>query len=253
MAKKKVTKTVTTTVTEEIVETQRKVTRVVLVIDRSGSMHGVRKAAFDGINEQINVLKRTADSGGETFVTYVQFDDQFDTVFENKNAKHLTFITEDQYDPRGWTAMYDAVGRAVRLLQKQTREDEDTAYLVVVISDGAENASKEFNAVSVSKLVTELKATGNWTFTMMLSNVDLSVAKNLGVDYGNSIQYTSTVEGTRGAFVNMAAATTQYMASRDSGSKAVLNFYRPSDNTVSDTHWVVSGSVVLSNGTSTTI
>jgi uncharacterized protein YegL len=212
------------------VPAKRKTTRVALVIDRSGSMSSVAKAAFDGINEQINVIRRDAELGGDTYVTYIQFDDFIDTVFANQHASELKNITPDQYSPRGSTAMRDAVGTAIEVLKNQTGSDEDVAYLVVTISDGAENASRQYTADRLAGIVTELKQTGRWTFTMMLSNVDLSVAKNLGVDLGNSVTYTSTVEGTAQAFSQMSTSTGNYFGARSTNTLSVSDFYnKPTD------------------------
>jgi Mg-chelatase subunit ChlD len=211
------------------VPAKRKTTRVALVIDRSGSMSSVEKAAFDGINEQINVIRRDADQGGDTYVTYIQFDDFVETVFSNQHASELKNITRDQYSPRGSTAMRDAVGTAIEMLKSQTGSDEDVAYLVVTISDGAENASRQYTADRLAAIVKELKQTGRWTFTMMLSNVDLSVAKNLGVDLGNSVTYTSTEAGTVQAFAQMSTSTGNYFGARSTNTLSVNNFYSPTD------------------------
>jgi Mg-chelatase subunit ChlD len=250
MAKKKVTTTtVTTTVTEEVVSAKKKVTRVALVIDRSGSMGSVRGAAFNGINEQIAVLRRDADKGGETFVTYIQFDDQFETVFENRSARELVDITSDQYSPRGGTAMRDAMARAIGILQAQTKEDEDTVYLVVTISDGEENASKEVTAQQLAKQIKALEASGDWTFTMMLSNVDPRVATTLGLTLGNVATYTSTVAGTADAFETMRSSTANYFGAREANTRSVSSFYvQPTGDLTAQTTVTVplSGSLTIS-------
>jgi uncharacterized protein YegL len=211
----------------------KKVTRVALVIDRSGSMNSVRQSAFDGINEQISTIKKNVKLTGKTYVTYIQFDQEIETVFENKDAKDLTPITYNQYEPRGTTALRDATLTAIKSLQSAGAKDgDDAGYLVVVISDGAENASKDITATELKAEITKLEATGNWTFTYMLSNVDSqAVAASLGVSVGNVSTYHATLAGTTDAFSQMSGSYTAYASLRSSGVRGTNVFYNSNSNT----------------------
>ena len=211
---------------------QKKQTYIALVIDRSGSMSGVRDAAFTGINEQLNTIRFNAAKGGETFVTYIQFDDQIETVLDKVDANTVKDITKAQYEPRGATAMLDAIGTAIEGFEKSVTETEDTAYLLIVISDGYENASQKYNYSSLAEKVKKLEATNKWTFTYMLSNVDLeSMAKLLGSSKGNMSSFISTNTGTKAAFANSAVSSAQYMSYRVAGVTSVPNFYQPAPAT----------------------
>lgn len=209
------------------VEPEDKLTYVALVIDRSGSMGSVMKEALAGINEQISSIKTNASKGGTTYVSLIEFDDVIDVVFANKLAADLQEVTE--YYPRNTTAMYDAVGRAITLLESCT-ETKDTGYLVVVISDGMENASKEWNSVKLADKVKRLQATGKWTFAYMLSNVDLSLATNLGVPLNNVRSYISTNIGTQEAMLSNSISTVNYLSSRASGLTMSTDFHKPEED-----------------------
>ena len=210
----------------------KKQTYIALVIDRSGSMDGVRDAAFTGINEQLNTIRLNAAKGGKTFVTYIQFDDQIETILDQVDANTVKDITKAQYEPRGSTAMLDAIGVAIEGFEKSVTETDDTAYLLIVISDGYENASQKYNYSSLAEKVKKLEATNKWTFTYMLSNVDLAtMAKNLGASAGNMSSFISTNTGTKAAFVNSSVSSAQYMSSRMAGVTSVPNFYRPAPGT----------------------
>lgn len=205
----------------------KKITRVALVIDRSGSMQSVQQAAFNGINEQIATIKKNAKLTGKTFVTYIQFDDVVETVFENKAVKELTPITSDQYAPRGTTALRDATFAAIKSLQAASGKDgDDTGYLVIVISDGWENASKDITPEQLKDEITKLEATGKWTFTYMLSNVDVNVVSNsLGVSLQNCATYDSSLVGTAQAFSQMSGSYANYATMRSAHLTATKNFY----------------------------
>jgi Mg-chelatase subunit ChlD len=204
----------------------KKVTYVALVVDRSGSMGTVQQAAYTGINEQIKSLRDNASKGGDTFVTYVQFDNVIDLLFDKKPAKDLVDIRQDQYQPRGSTAMYDAVWTAIKRLKDGVTETADTGFLVVVISDGYENASREVTGTQLAAEIKLLEASGKWTFSYMLSNQDLKVVQQtLNLSIGNMASYVNTSTGTVDAFLRSADSTAQYLNTRSKGITAVKDFY----------------------------
>lgn len=204
----------------------KQITRVALVVDRSGSMGTIRSEALEGINSQLHVLRENAELGGDTFVTYVQFDNVIEVLYQNRKASDVKNLDYKEFEPRGGTAWRDAVFTAIQKLQEGVEDTEDTSYLVVVVSDGAENSSKEITQKQLQTLIEEKNATGRWTFTYMLANVDaLSVANESSVSYGNTLSFSSTSGGTKGAFAQMANSTANYMSSRSSGVRSVNTFY----------------------------
>jgi uncharacterized protein YegL len=208
------------------------VTRVALVVDRSGSMGTIRSEALEGINSQLHVLRENADLGGDTFVTYVQFDNVIESLYQNKKASDVKNLDYNDYVPRGGTAWRDAVFTAIQKLEEGVEDTEDTAYLVVVVSDGEENASSEISQKQLQDLIEEKTKTGRWTFTYMLANVDaLKVARESSVSYGNTLSFTSSVGGTKGAFAQMANSTANYMSLRSSGVRSVNSFYSQDSQT----------------------
>lgn len=213
---------------------ERMITRVALVIDKSGSMEHVQKAALSGLNEQIGALR--GSEAGDTFVTLIQFDNQAKVFFNQKNAKELKNLEPADYRPLGGTAMYDAVGTAIDRLLEENNEVENVAYLVIVISDGEENSSRRVTQWDLASRIKELQATGRWTFTYMLSNVDLSVAKNLGVWSGNIASWNSnTAIGTTTAYATVSNSTVGYLRTRGLTGNTTSNaFYNTTDNVIPD-------------------
>jgi uncharacterized protein YegL len=205
----------------------KKQTYVAIVVDRSGSMSSVQKAAVSGINEQIKALRDNAEKGGDTRVTYIQFDSEIDTLYANRPASELKEILDSEFQPRGLTAMRDAVWTAINTLKASVKEvTDDTAFLVVVISDGIENASRECTQEMLAKETKFLEATDKWTFTYLLSNQDIKLAEQmLGVRKGNIASYASTNVGTSRGFASMASNTANYLSSREVGMTYSANFY----------------------------
>ena len=129
----------------------RKRTYVAIVLDRSGSMLKVKSETVKGYNEQVKTLLEEASipDRGETFASLVTFNGQVTEDFFNAPVEILREMHESQYEPSGWTAMYDAVGYTIEKLCKETDiTDEFNSYLIVVISDGEENRSRFWKAVS---------------------------------------------------------------------------------------------------------
>lgn len=227
--KKKVT--TTTTVTEEYISVDegKKLTLVAVVVDRSGSMNSIYDAALSGVNEQVRILKQSAKKKGvgKTLVSFIQFDTEIDTLTKNRPANELKEFKHGDFFPRGGTSMYDATHRAIQELKSYKTDASNVAYLVIVISDGYENSSREVNASQLAQEIKTLQATDKWTFSYMLSNQDLSVVRNtLGLNFGNTWGWTTTNAGVGTAYSVNAIATNNYMDGRAlRGTTATSNFY----------------------------
>lgn len=223
----------------------KQVTRVAVVVDKSGSMSSVKSAALSGLNEQLQTLRMNADKGGETYVTLIQFNTSVDVSFDQKIASALTDLTDADYTPTGGTALRDGVLTAINRLQSMTEEKgTEVAYLVVIISDGEENSSRLISQKDLAEKIQTLQASERWTFTYMLSNTDLSKIREMGVHAQNVTAYTSDFAGTRSGFARMASSTANYMTTRSRGLTSVANFY--DENVTLTTPLAVSGSLLTS-------
>lgn len=211
---------------------KRKATFIGLVIDRSGSMGSIREQAIAAINEQLRTIRDGSKDIGEVYITLVQFDDQIQIDFANKDVKSILNeeYTINNYIPRGSTALRDAMYHTIVQLEEASNkaDTDDVACLVVVISDGEENASKEISAPALASKIKELQDGGKWTFSYMLSNVDLSMIEQTFHAYaGNVSSFTSNAVGTLAASNNLRCASINYLTGRgDSvGSYSSAGFY----------------------------
>jgi hypothetical protein len=201
----------------------KKKVHVAIVLDESGSMNKIRQEAFDGVNEQIDTIKQDKDK--KVRASFVKFATKVKSpVFWNVKRKQLNHIVEEDYTPSGWTAMLDGVGKTIEGLSKL--DDGETSFLVVVISDGMENHSIEYNYRSLANLIKQKQETGRWTFTYQGANQDLSkVAEQLNIPLGNMSEWESTPEGTIAATNMRSASTKCYLSSVASGQSATTSFY----------------------------
>lgn len=140
----------------------------VIILDRSGSMQRIRQAAVDGFNETLVGIKKAQEKFADTqehFVSLVTFCScETCNVFDKVPVGKAHPLSMNDYEPCCSTPLYDAMGFTLTAMHKQIKDIEDVAVVVTIITDGYENASKEYNGSSIKALVETLRKEG-WTFT----------------------------------------------------------------------------------------
>ena len=189
-------------------------TALLVVIDRSGSMSNIREDMVGGLR---SLISTQAAMPGRLTIDLWSFDD----IVENE----YTMASPDEVDirliPRGSTALYDAVGRAVvhfgELLEAKDEDARPSTVQVIVVTDGEENSSKEFSAAEVKRLVTQQTEIYSWGFVFLGANQDaVLTGATLGFAPGSSLTYSA-------APAQVAAATdalTNLISMRRAGAHA---------------------------------
>ena len=165
-----------------------------IIIDESGSMHGIKEATIDSVNETIQTIRAAQQKHEEQehFVTLVTFNNEVTTVYECVPVGEVQELTAETYNPNCCTALYDAMGMSLTALRRKVAQDD--SVLVTVVTDGLENASREYSGAAVKALVEELKAL-NWVFAYIGANHDVvGAARNISIT--NVMNFTATPVGT---------------------------------------------------------
>lgn len=162
---------------------KKDLTEMVFILDMSGSMGGLEDDTVGGFN---SMLERRRADGGEAYVTTVLFDDIQEVIHDRVPISRVPKLTRDVYCPRGSTALFDAVGitvRHIKRLRKEMPKDERPEHTVVVITtDGMENASREFTRSQIKRMIEKQKGKG-WEFVFMAANIDAGeTAEEIGID-----------------------------------------------------------------------
>ena len=173
-------------------------TEMVFILDRSGSMSGLESDTIGGYNA---MLAKQQQEPGEAVITTVLFDDQYELLHDRINLRGVTPITDREYFVRGNTALLDAVGKTISKIgnaQKHTAEAERAEHVVVVIAtDGMENASREFNEEKVRRMIEHQKSKYGWEFIFLGANIDaIATAERYGIDRDRAANYNADAEGT---------------------------------------------------------
>ena len=163
-------------------------THLLVIVDRSGSMASIKNDMVGGLNA---FFAEQAKDEGVTLVDYVQFDNDYEVVFTDRPVSEA----KAQLAPRGSTALLDAIGKGAtdlgRKLAKLTEARRPGNVIVVVVTDGYENASREWNADGVKALIKEQEEKWNWTFTFLGANMD---AVAVGASFGFNADYSMTYD-----------------------------------------------------------
>ncbi len=165
-----------------------------IIMDESGSMQSIKKQAIDSVNETIQTIRAAQEkyNDQEHFVTLVTFHDEVKTINECVPVSEVAEMTAETYQPQCCTALYDAMGISLNRLRPKVAEADKV--LVTVVTDGYENASKEYNGRAIKALVDELKQKG-WVFAYIGANQDVeAVAASISIT--NTLNFHATCEGT---------------------------------------------------------
>jgi len=174
------------------------VTEVVFILDRSGSMSNLVSDTIGGYNSMLEKQKRLS---GDVLITTILFDDQYEILYENVNLKEVFNITEKEYYVRGSTALLDAMGKTINYIGKKLENIQEDMrpgkVLFVIITDGYENSSREFNYKKIKSMVEHQKSKYSWEFIFLGANIDaIAVADNLGIADDRAVNYCADSKGT---------------------------------------------------------
>lgn len=183
-------------------------TELVFVIDRSGSMGGLESDTIGGFNATLEAHRKEK---GEAYVSTVLFDNEIEVLHDRLPIADVKPITEKEYWVRGCTALLDAVGGAVKHISRVhgylPEEVRPEHTIVVITTDGMENASHKYSYEQVKKMISQKKEQG-WDFLFLGANIDAAAeAGRIGISPDRAATYMADEEGTRVMHRAQCAAT----------------------------------------------
>jgi hypothetical protein len=166
----------------------KNLTDITVVLDRSGSMASCREEAENGLNHFITEQKELT---GYANFTLVKFDTEYEFTYKGVNIQE---VGKCAIEPRGMTALLDAVGRAINETGDRLRNTEEDSrpglVVFVIVTDGAENSSHEFTKSQIKEMVEKQQSTYNWQFTFLGANQDaFAEASSIGISKISTVTY----------------------------------------------------------------
>lgn len=188
-------------------------TALLFIIDRSGSMFSIREDMEGGIT---GMLKDQEELEGKVTVDFAYFDDQF--TYEDKMLS-LTAAAPNIV-PRGMTALNDAVVRATTefgtSLADLPEEERPGKVLVIIVTDGHENSSRENTADDVKKVIEAQQNDYNWEYVFLGANQDAVLAGDkFGIRRGASMTYDASAAGVATAAANLSSYTRSFRSGEE--------------------------------------
>jgi Mg-chelatase subunit ChlD len=141
-------------------------THICLVVGRSGSMQAIRDDALGGVNSYIMSAKQDRALYESRFALITFSSDSVDTIGKNEIMEEVKPIGSDEYRCAGWTPLYDAIGRGIGILDEASGATPDSKCILLVMTDGQENASREFTHEKITALIKARQERG-WLVTFL--------------------------------------------------------------------------------------
>jgi Mg-chelatase subunit ChlD len=184
---------------------------LVFIMDRSGSMSGIASDMEGAMKEVIQKQKKREE---DVLVTYVRFDSEYEEVFHEKSISEIDGF---ELEPRGMTALLDAIGKTVNTVERRfnqkDEEDQPERILFVIVTDGGENASREFSRPQIFEMIEKIKRDYDWGITFIGANQDaIGTGSGLGISRGSSVNYKATSKGVRAMTQSVSCYVDDYLS-----------------------------------------
>lgn len=174
----------------------------VIILDKSGSMYSIKNSAIAGYNETIGSIRAAQLKFAETqehYISLVTFCGcGTKTIYDCVPIRDAENLTSEQYAPCCCTPLYDAIGATINRITDKTRSVDDAAVLITIITDGMENASKEWTGAAVKRLIDERKEDG-WMFSYIGADHDVEQAA-AKISITNTVVWDKSEAGTADMF-----------------------------------------------------
>ena len=172
-----------------------------IILDESGSMQSIKPSIINGFNELVQSIKGIQKQFPEQehYISIISFNGLGNKVLHfMDDVSKLNTIDSSNYKPDAMTPLYDAMGFGFTKLKKELESQTDYNVLVTILTDGEENASREYTGTVIKNMIEELSE-GNWTFTYIGTDHDVEkMATNLSIK--NSMVFEKNVEGIKTMF-----------------------------------------------------
>ncbi|EAZ94688.1 hypothetical protein FBBAL38_12920 [Flavobacteria bacterium BAL38] len=173
-----------------------------IILDESGSMNSIKKTILNGFNELINSVKSIEKEFPEQehYISIISFNskNENNVIHFNEPVSKIETIDDKNYNPESSTPLFDAMGFSILKLKNFLSDKNNYSVLVTILTDGEENASKEYSLTSIKRIIEELKSE-NWTFTYIGTDHDIDKT-TMDLNINNKIRFDKNGRGIKNMF-----------------------------------------------------
>ena len=193
-------------------------TEIIMIMDRSGSMAVLRNDAIGGFNTFLEDQKKQPGAANLTLVLFHQY---YDVIYAGRPIQEVPPLTTETYVPGGSTALLDAMGKAINQtgarLAAMEEQNRPGKVIVVILTDGQENSSMEFNKTRIAEMVQHQEEKYGWKVIFLSSDLNAVRDARAYIMPGSVLGYKPDANGTRGAYGVASCAVSSYRATGNTG------------------------------------
>ena len=215
-------------------------TDITFILDRSGSMQDLKSDVIGGFAQFVEEQQKV---GGNAVLSLVQFDDQYESVFSSMPIANVS--PKLNFQPRGMTALRDAVGRTVNAIGNRLanlpESERPSKVIIAIFTDGYENASHEFSQQQIKDMIEHQQGKYQWKFLFLGANIDsFAAAQSYGISSLTMTNYKPSSLGMRSAIGAMCSYTSSV---RSGATPQALNaIYQKTEDELANNVTITSGS-----------
>lgn len=173
-----------------------------IILDRSGSMFSAVNETIEGFNSFLNSNKKNSN---ESRISLIQFDHEYQQNYEAIPIEDAKYLNNDNYTPRGSTALLDAIGKTIkntsRRIKKLDDKDKPGKVFIVIITDGYENSSSQYSYKEINKMIRKKEDKKKWEFVYLGAGQDaIMEGEKFGVRKERAMMFKKSEVGIRNMF-----------------------------------------------------
>jgi len=212
MEKKKSTKK------EKNVVINNDLTEIVCIVDKSGSMYDVVDETIGSFDSFIEEQKQVK---GEANITLALFDNNYQLIHNGEPLDNVKSLRET-YRIGGSTALNDSIGKTIINIENRIKtlkaDKVPSKFIVMILTDGQENASSEFTTDDIKKMIGKKKSEG-WDFVFLgADEAAFAQSRNYGIAAAQSVVFSKGKMGSKSRGANVMAKMSSYYANTRSGA-----------------------------------
>jgi hypothetical protein len=211
----------------DVINNPKRVLHVAIVIDESGSMNSLKPFVVKTFNDQLEVLKKEADDKLEVRASVLTFSypERITFLRWETDIHDIEPLTDGEYKPDGGTALFDAIGMMMdRLREVDDYLSENSAFLLMIITDGEENSSRRYGYKQIKSLLDEMEATKRWTITYYGSEPK-AMQENFHIHAGNTMTFNAQDMASGVYAMGNMSSTKRHMDNIKMGAMSSSSYY----------------------------